>query len=104
MAKVTPVPDAVIADPKHYQIVDENAEVRIVRAHYGPREKSVMHTHPDLTVISLSEADVRFSFPDGTTEEVHMTPGQAIIMPATTHLPENLSNTPFEVLLVELKR
>jgi uncharacterized RmlC-like cupin family protein len=32
-----------------------------------------------------------------------MTPGQTMFVPAGEHLPENLSDQPFEVVLVELK-
>jgi quercetin dioxygenase-like cupin family protein len=103
MAKASVATDAVTVDSKHYSIESENDHVRVVRARYGPGEKSQMHSHPDLVVISLGDADVRFTYPDGRTEEVHMTPGQAMIMPAVTHLPENLSDQPFEVVLVELK-
>jgi ureidoglycolate hydrolase len=38
--------DAVKVDPKHYSVVSENDQVRILKAHYGPHEKSVMHSHP----------------------------------------------------------
>lgn len=31
--------DAVKADPTHYTVVSENAQVRILKAHYGPHEK-----------------------------------------------------------------
>src|ERR1700735_4725058 len=34
--------DPVKVDPKHYKVEFENAQVRILRIHYGPHEKSVM--------------------------------------------------------------
>lgn len=104
MAKTTVSTDACSVDPKHYTAESENDRLRIVRCRYGPGEKSQMHSHPDLVVISMGEADVRFTYPDGRSEDVHMTPGQAMFMPAVTHLPENRSDKPFEVLLVELKK
>ena len=45
--------DPVKVDPTHYKLVSENEEVRILRFHYGPHEKSVMHAHPDLVVVYL---------------------------------------------------
>jgi beta-alanine degradation protein BauB len=45
----------------------------------------------------------KFTFPDGKTEERDIVAGQAIWTPATTHLPENVGSTAFEVILVELK-
>jgi quercetin dioxygenase-like cupin family protein len=103
MAKTSVGLDAVKVDPKHYVVEDETDRVRIVRSRYGPGEKSEMHSHPDLVAFLVTDGDVRFTYPDGKTEEVHMAAGQTLLMPATTHLPENISDKPFEVLLVELK-
>src|SRR6266478_786428 len=38
--------DPVKVDPKHYTVVSENDQVRILKVHYGAHEKSVMHSHP----------------------------------------------------------
>ncbi len=35
--------DPVELDPKHYKVVIDNDQVRVLRAKYGPHEKSVMH-------------------------------------------------------------
>lgn len=103
MAKTGVVLDAVTVDPKHYSTEHEDDRIRLVRAKYAPGEKSQMHSHPDLVVVCVVGGDVRFTFPDGTAEEVHMTPGQAMFMPATTHLPENIGSQALEVVLVEFK-
>ncbi|HZQ90537.1 MAG TPA: hypothetical protein VFA60_01950 [Terriglobales bacterium] len=95
--------DAVKADPKHYTVVSENAKVRILKIHYGPHEKSVMHSHPDSVVIPLSDLNAKFTMPDGKTETRAMKHGEAQFTPAVTHLPEDTSDKPFEAILVELK-
>jgi hypothetical protein len=38
------------------------------------------------------------------TEEQRFRTGETLYMPAGSHLPENLNDQPFEVILVELKR
>jgi len=38
-------------------VVFENEQVRVLRVHYGPNEKSAMHSHPNAVVIFLSDAD-----------------------------------------------
>jgi len=103
MAKSSVALDSIQVDPKHYKVEDETDRVRVVRAIYGPHEKSDMHSHPDLVAFLVTDGNVRFTYPDGKTEDVQMAAGQTLIMPATTHLPENLSDKPFEVVLVELK-
>ena len=95
--------DAVKADPKHYSVISENNEVRILKAHYGAHEKSVMHSHPDLIAIFLTDGRVKFTYPGGKTEERDMKAGTTLFTPAVTHLPENLSDGDMEVILVELK-
>jgi hypothetical protein len=47
LAPIVLAQDAVKVDPKHYTVVSENDQVRIVKVHYGPGEKSVMHSHPN---------------------------------------------------------
>ena len=95
--------DAAKVDAKHYKIEFQNKRVRIVRAHYGPHEKSVMHSHPDLVAIFQTDGRVKFTYPNGKTEERDMKAGQAAFTPAGRHLPENLTDNDMEVILVELK-
>jgi quercetin dioxygenase-like cupin family protein len=96
--------DPVKVDPKHYKVEVENKQVRVLRISYGPHEKSVMHGHPGTVAVFLSEGRARFTFPDGKAEERSWTAGQSLFIPAETHLPENLTDKPLELVLVELKR
>jgi quercetin dioxygenase-like cupin family protein len=96
--------DSTKADPKHYKVEFENSRVRIVRAKYGPHEKSVMHSHPDLVAIFQTDGRVKFTYPGGKTEERDTKAGTALFTPAVTHLPENITDGDMEVILVELKR
>jgi uncharacterized RmlC-like cupin family protein len=75
----------------------------VLKIHYGPHEKSVMHMHPDSVVTYLTDAHTKFTMPDGTSREVSGKAGEALWTPAGSHLPENMSDTPFDAILVELK-
>ena len=97
------IQDPVQVDPKHYKVELENDRVRVLRITYGPREKSVMHGHPATVAVFLTENRGRFTFPDGRTEERSWTVGQSMLLPAEEHLPENLTDKPLELVLVELK-
>jgi uncharacterized RmlC-like cupin family protein len=100
------VADPFKVDSKHYTSDTENEQVRVVRIHCGPREKSPMHDHPNsaVTVVSPSDAHFRFKFPDGNTQELRLRPGESLIVPGRPREPENLSAKPFDAVLVELKR
>ncbi|MGD1093000.1 MAG: hypothetical protein ABSB35_13540 [Bryobacteraceae bacterium] len=95
--------DPVKVDSKHYTVESEDAKVRVIRIKYGPREKSVMHGHPALVGVMLTDCHIRFTYPDGKTEEITAKAGQVVSFPALEHLPENLSDKPFEAVGVELK-
>jgi quercetin dioxygenase-like cupin family protein len=95
--------DAVKADPQHYTVEFENDRVRVIRIKYGPSEKSVMHTHGPHEAIFLTDNTVRMTLPDGTSSEVTGEAGATLWTDADEHLPENLSDKPFELILVELK-
>ncbi len=95
--------DPVKVDPQHYKVESENSQVRVLRIHYGAHEKSVMHFHPDSVAVFLTDGHVKFTYPDGKTEEVQLKAGQTQWTKAGTHLPENLGDSPFELILVELK-
>ena len=45
----------------------ENDQVRVLRIHYNPKEKSVMHEHPASVVVFLNTSKAKFTLPDGTT-------------------------------------
>src|SRR5690242_15875958 len=95
--------DAAKVDSKHYTIVSENDQVRILKVHYGPHEKSVMHSHPAAVAVFLSDAKGQFNFPDGKKQEFNAKQGDSLYTPAQTHQPENTSDAPFDVIVVELK-
>lgn len=95
--------DAVVADPAHYAVEFENDRVRIIRIKYGPGEKSVMHSHGPNVGVLLSEGAIRMTFPDGTSEDMLTKVGVAQWEDAGEHLPENLSDAPMEVVMIELK-
>ena len=95
--------DAAKVDPKHYKVESENAQVRILRVHYGPHEKSVMHSHPDGVAIYLSNGSMVFHFPDGKTQNATGKTGQALYTPAVVHDPENTGDKPFDAIVIELK-
>jgi hypothetical protein len=95
--------DPVKVDPNHYKVVFENDAVRVLRIHYPPGEKSVMHEHPDSVAVFLGNQTAKFTFPDGKTQMVTEKLGDVMMTPGGAHLPENTGDTPIDLVLVELK-
>lgn len=95
--------DAVKVDPKHYKVIADNAEVRVLRIHYGPHETSVRHSHPDSVVTYLTDGRIKMLLGNGKTVMSTGKAGQALFTPAGVHTPTNVGNKPFDAILVELK-
>ena len=95
--------DPVKVDAKHYKVVFENDEVRVLRIHYAPGEKSVMHTHPDSVAVFLGDATTTMTTPDGKSQSMTVKAEDAMFTPGGAHLPDNTGKTPVDLILVELK-
>jgi quercetin dioxygenase-like cupin family protein len=96
--------DHAKVDPEHVKVVAENDQVRVLRYHYGPHEKSAQHSHPDNTVdVALTKGMVRLVSSDGKSVVHSVEAGAVNLNPASTHIVENLGDTPFEGLSIEPK-
>ena len=96
--------DPVKADPKRYKIEFENQQVRVLRVHYGPHDKGVLHKHTMNRVVAyLTGQWLRVTTTDGKTEELRRKAGEVSWGGPGEHVEENLSDRPFEVVVVELK-
>jgi quercetin dioxygenase-like cupin family protein len=95
--------DPVKVDPSHYKLLLENASVRVLKIDYPVGGKSTMHQHPDSIVIPLSDSKVKFTMPDGKSEDSDMVNESALYSPAGTHSPSNIGTGRIEGILVEFK-
>jgi quercetin dioxygenase-like cupin family protein len=95
--------DPVKVDPTHYKVVMENASVRVLKIDYAVGAKSPMHQHPDSIVIPLVDSKVRFTMPDGKTQDSELANESAMYTPAGTHSPANIGTARISALLVEFK-
>ncbi len=96
--------DPVKIDPKHYKVEFENDQVRVIRAHYGPHEKGMMHEHAlNRVVTALTDENLKVTTPDGKTQPLQGKAGDVAWGGKAKHMEENLSDKPFEVVVVELK-
>ena len=95
--------DAAKVDAKHYKVVFEDAMVRVVRVHYGPHEKSPMHSHPNVAAVFLTDQQSKFTMPDGKTQMMSAKAGDAKVLAAFSHSAENMSDKAMDMILVEFK-
>ncbi len=87
----------------NYKVVLENPTVRVLKVTVPPGGKTAMHSHPENLVIPLTASKVRFSTPDGKSEEAELASESAMYQPVQTHAGTNPGTTPVDAIIVEFK-
>ena len=95
--------EATKVEPTHYKLAFENEHVQVVDIHYGPHQKSVMHSHPGGVVVYITRAHLKFTDQDGNTKEVYAKPGEARFFPPFKHRVENLDDKSVDAVYIGLK-
>ena len=95
--------DPVKLAPDFYKVALENDRVRVLDIRMKPGDKSPEHSHPAYVIYALSDAKLKFTDPDGTSEEVEVDAGQTVWRDAETHAVENVGTTEVHVLNIELR-
>jgi quercetin dioxygenase-like cupin family protein len=96
--------DPTKIEPTHYKIAFENENVQVVNVHYGPHEKSSLHSHPGGVVVVLTEGHLRFTDEKGKSQEVRSMLGEARWFPPFKHEVENLGDTSYNAVYIAVKR
>ena len=95
--------DPMKVEPTHYRLAFENEWVQVVNVHYGPHEKSRLHSHPGGVVVVLTEGHLRFTDQNGKSQEVYAKPGESRWFPPFKHQVENLGDTAYNAVYVAVK-
>jgi len=89
--------------PKIYKQVFDNERVRAFEVTFAKGAKIGMHAHPDHAVYVISPGKLKISAQGGKANEMALTAGQAVFIPAEAHTAENTGATEAKLLVVELK-
>ncbi len=95
--------DPVKTSPQYYKVLLENDQVRVLEYRLKAGEKEPVHSHPAGVVYVLSGAKLKFSYPDGRTEERTAATGETIWRDPTTHAVENVGDTEAHAITIDLK-
>jgi quercetin dioxygenase-like cupin family protein len=95
-------PDALVADPARYTLLNENDVAQIIRVKFPAGARSVMHSHPAGCAIFYKDATLKMTSPAGAvrTQEYHA--GDVTCGDAYSHMPENVGKDT-EFVQVHLK-
>jgi hypothetical protein len=101
---VTTALDPVKIDPHDYRVEFENNQVRVVRVRMAAHRAVPLHEHQlDRVVVYLTDQKTRVTTEDGKADLVQHKAGEASWGGPAKHREENLNDSPFETIVVELK-
>ncbi len=96
--------DPVKIDPRHYKVEFENDQVRVLRVRIGVKESAPMHEHLLNRVVTyLTDQNFRVTTAEGKADSVMHKAGDVSWGGPAKHKEENLSDEPFEAVVVEVK-
>jgi hypothetical protein len=96
--------DALKVDPQHFKLEFENSQVRVLRVRMGPKESVPMYQSVlNHLVVYITDANVRETPDGGKAEVAQHKSAEFTWRGPLTHKLENLSDKPFEAVIVEFK-
>ena len=99
---LVPAQDVVKVSETH-KVLLENEHARVLDFHVKPGEKVGTHSHPASIVYYLTDAQVKYTYPDGRTEERTVKAGTASWSDAVRHDVQNVGANEFHGVHIELK-
>jgi uncharacterized RmlC-like cupin family protein len=96
--------DPVKTDPKHYLVEFENAQVRVLRVKIDGHGVAPMHEHTlNRVTVFLTDQESRTTDSHANAEIVKHKAGDVVLGTPAIHAEENLSDNPFQAVVVEVK-
>jgi quercetin dioxygenase-like cupin family protein len=96
--------DPLKVDARHYKLEFENNQVRVFRVTIGAHESAPLHEHVlNRVVVYLTDQNLRVTGSDGKAETQNRHAGDIVWAEAGKHQEQNVSDKPFEAIVVELK-
>jgi quercetin dioxygenase-like cupin family protein len=101
---VTTALDPLRVDPQGHKLEFQNSQVRVIRVKIAPHQTVPMHEYLlSHVVFYLTDQNVRATSPDGKSEVTRHKAGDFSWDAPAKHKVENLSDAPFEALVVEVR-
>lgn len=89
--------------PRAFTQKIDNADVQVFEYSSKPGDKEAMHSHRANVVYVAQGGKLRFTMPDGKTQEAEFKAGDCVFRAAGAHSVENIGTTEMKAVVVELK-
>ncbi len=95
--------DPLIAASNVYKLIFENDKVRVLEVVFKPGDKAKIHYHPNHVVYAKTAGKGKMTS-GGKTNESEIKAGSVFFMEEQDHEFENVGNTTYDAIVVELKK
>jgi len=96
--------DIVRVASTHVRVDFENDRTRVLRLTLGAGESIPLHDDRAGVLVCIAGCRIRFTMPDGKTQDVELKAGETRWMPEARRVTRNLADAPVEMLYIESKR
>jgi quercetin dioxygenase-like cupin family protein len=88
----------------HVTVDFENDRARVLRLTLAAGESIPIHDDRAGVLVCVAACHIRFTRPDGQSQDVELKPGETRWMPDARHATLNIADAPLELLYIEPKR
>jgi quercetin dioxygenase-like cupin family protein len=85
------------------KVILENDKLRMIQAEFAPGETATWHSHPDHVEYALTDGKLEITDKGKQVRVVELKAGEALYMPAVTHMVKNIGTTTVKMVVFELK-
>ncbi len=96
--------DIVRVASTHVRVDFENDRTRVLRLTLGAGESIPLHDDRAGVLVCIAGCRIRFTMPDGKTQDVELKAGETRWLPDARRVTRNLADGPVEMLYIETKR
>lgn len=97
--------DPVTIAPKNYKkVLLENDNVRVLKFEMAPGEVIPWHSHPNHVMYALSGGKIEITDKGKEPVTMEVKAGDAMYLPAVTHMAKNIGATTIRLVITEIKK
>ena len=92
-----------VADQGTTKVLRENDQVRVVQIETAPGGVTTWHSHPNYILYALTDGKLESTEKGKPATVLNFKAGEALFMPAVTHMAKNVGTNTVKLVLTELK-
>ena len=85
------------------KVLLDNDQVRVLQVEFAPGEVAPWHWHPDHVIYALTGGKLEITDKDKPASVLDIKQGDAMYLPAVTHMAKNIGTTTVKLVVTELK-